>query len=69
MENLTQKSTIEFRAGGGTGRKCLECCVTEFRGKVYQTIVRPAMVHGAETWAVKKAHEKEMEVAEMKMLR
>ena len=29
MENLTQKSTIEFRAGGGTGRKCLEWCETE----------------------------------------
>ena len=29
MDNLTHKSTIEFRAGGGTGRKCLECCVTE----------------------------------------
>ena len=25
----THKSTIEFRAGGGTGRKCQECCVTE----------------------------------------
>ena len=39
------------------------------KGKVYKTIVRPAMVYGAETWAVKKAHEKKMEVAEMKMLR
>ena len=27
------------------------------------------MVYGAETWAVKKAHEKKMEVAEMQMLR
>ena len=31
--------------------------------------VRPAMVYGEETWAVKKAHDKKMEVAEMKMLR
>ena len=41
----------------------------KIRGNVYKTIVRPAMVYGAETWAVKKAHEKKMEVAEMKMLR
>ena len=27
------------------------------------------MVYGADTWAVKKAHEKKVEVAEMKMLR
>ena len=40
----------------------------KIKGKVYKTIVRPAMVYVAETWAVKKAHEK-MEVAEMKMLR
>ena len=39
------------------------------KGKVYKTVLRPAMVYGAETWAVKKAHEKKMEVAEMKMLR
>ena len=28
------------------------------KGKVYKTVVRPAMMYGAETWAVKKAHEK-----------
>ena len=41
----------------------------EINGQVYKTIVRPAMVYRAETWAVKKVHEKKMEVAEMKMLR
>ena len=25
------------------------------KGKVYKTVVRPAMMHGAETWALKKA--------------
>ena len=40
----------------------------KIKGKVYKTIVRPAMVYGAETSALKKAHEKKMEVAEMKML-
>ena len=35
----------------------------KIKGKVYKTIVRPAMVYVAETWAVKKAHEKKTEVA------
>ena len=36
----------------------------KIKGKVYKMIVRPAMVYGAETWAVKM-----MEVADMKILR
>ena len=28
------------------------------KGKVYKTVVRLAMLYGAETWAVKKAQEK-----------
>ena len=39
------------------------------KGKVYKTVVRPAIVYGAETWAVKKAQEKKLDVAEMRMLR
>ena len=37
--------------------------------KVYKTVVRPAMMYGAETWAEKKAQEKKLDVAEMRMLR
>ena len=33
------------------------------KGKVYRTVVRPALVYGAETWALKKAHENILEVA------
>ena len=39
------------------------------KGKVYISLVRPAMVHGLETVAVTKKQVKEMEVAEIKMLR
>ena len=39
------------------------------KGKVYKTVVRPAMMYGAETWAVKKTQQKKLDVAEMRMLR
>ena len=41
----------------------------ESQGEVYKTAVRPAMMYGAETWAVKKAQEKKLDVEEMMMLR
>ena len=40
----------------------------EDRRKVYRTVVRPALVYGAEIWALKKEQEKKLEVAEMRML-
>ena len=39
------------------------------KGKVYSSVVRPAMVYGIETVAVTKKQVEEMEVTEMKMLR
>ena len=42
---------------------------TRVKGKVYSSVVRPAIVYGLETVAVTKKQVEEMEVAEMKMLR
>ena len=39
------------------------------KGKLYSSMIRPAMVYGLETVAVTKKQVEEMEVAEMKMLR
>ena len=39
------------------------------KGKVYSSVVRPAMVYGIETEAVTKKQMEEMEVAEIEMLR
>ena len=39
------------------------------KGKVYSSLVRPAMVYGLETVAVTKKQVEEMEVAEIKILR
>ena len=38
-------------------------------GKVYKTVVISPMMYGAETWAVKKAQDNKLDVAEMSMLR
>ena len=39
------------------------------QGEVYKTVVRLAMMYGAETWAVKKTQQKKLDMAEMRMLR
>ena len=39
------------------------------KGKLYKSVVRPAMLYSAETWPITKAQERKMEVAEMRMLR
>ena len=39
------------------------------KGKVYSSVIRPAMVYGLEMMAVTKKQVEEMEVTEMKMLR
>ena len=41
----------------------------KIKGKVYRTVVRPALMYGAETWALKKVQENKLDVAEMRMLR
>ena len=35
----------------------------------YETVVRPEMMYWVETWTVKKAQDKKLDVAEMRMLR
>ena len=49
-----QKSPTE----GRTGREYLEWCDRNITVKVYRTVVRPALMYRAETWALKKAQEK-----------
>ena len=39
------------------------------KGKVYRTMIRPVMMYGSETWAIKKDQERKLDVAEMKMVR
>ena len=51
-------------------KQCVERSIpTRVKGKVYSSVVRPAMVYGLETVEVTKKQVEEMEVAKMKMLR
>ena len=52
-----------------SGIMCDRRLPARVKGKVHNSVVRPAMVYGLETVAVTKKQVKEMQVAEMKMLR
>ena len=52
-----------------SGVLCDKRMPVKLRGKVYRTVVRPAMLYGAETWATTKRQESRIEVNEMRMLR
>ena len=41
-----------------SGLLCDRRMNVKIKGKVYRTVVRPALMHGAETWALKTAQEK-----------
>ncbi|KAK3570329.1 hypothetical protein QTP86_017160 [Hemibagrus guttatus] len=60
------KKVEEFKYLGSTVQSNGECGK---EGKVYRTVVRPAMLYGLETVSLKKTQESELEVAELKMLR
>ena len=52
-----------------TGVLCDRKISARVKGKVFKSVVRPAMLYGAETWPIKRAQESKLEVAEMRMLR
>ncbi|XP_076910882.1 uncharacterized protein LOC143568676 [Bidens hawaiensis] len=51
-----------------TGVLCDRRFQTKLKGKFYRVEIRPAMLYGADYWAIKKAQEQKMEVAKMRML-
>ncbi|KAK3574478.1 hypothetical protein QTP86_008076 [Hemibagrus guttatus] len=50
------------------GVLCERKISARIKGKVYRTVVRPAMLYGLETVSLRKRQESELEVAELKML-
>ena len=70
------ETEIVKRVGAGwrnwkkcSGVLCDRRMPVKLKGKVYRTVVRPAMLYGAETWATTKRQESRIEVNEMRMLR
>ena len=73
-EEITHHSIIAYNQDGNNGKRvsgvlCDRRIINlRVQKKVYKAVVRPTMMYGAETWAVKKAQEKKLDVAEMRML-
>jgi hypothetical protein len=68
---------IQARLQQGTGNTwrnvsgiiCDKRMPIRLKAQVYKTMVRPVILYGAETWAIKEEHVKKLEVAEMRCLR
>ena len=76
QESGSSKREVKKRVQAGwngwrrvSGVTCDRRLPARVKGKAYSLVVRLAMVHELETVAVTKKQVKEMEVAEMKMLR
>ena len=72
--NLDKEVTHRIQSGWNNWRKvtgvaCDRRVPIRLKGKVYKTVVRPALTYGLETAPIKKNEEKKLDVAEMKMLR
>ena len=62
-------STGWIKWRGLTSVLCDRRMPKKMKGKIYKTVIRPAMLYGSECWPVKKDDERALEVTEMKMLR
>ena len=52
-----------------SGVLCDRRMPVKLKGEVYKTVVTPALLYGAETWATTRGQEARLEVNEMRMLR
>lgn len=72
--NLDVEINHRIKSGWNNWKKvsgvlCDKKISARVKGKVHKTVVRPAMIYGAEAWPIKKSQERKLDVAEMKMLR
>ena len=72
--NTEQDIRAKVQAGWSNWRKvsgvlCDKRVPNKLKGKVHQTVVRPAMLYGAELWAPRKSDMDYLKVSEMRMMR
>ena len=66
---ITQRVSAAWRNWKRCSWLCDRRMPVKLKGKVYKTVVRPAMLYGAETCATTRGQEARLEVNEMRMLR
>ena len=52
-----------------SGVVCDKIIPRRLKMKIYKTVVRPVMIYGAETWALRRKEEAKLERTEMRMVR
>ena len=74
VEETGGMTTEISRSVSAARRNWKRCCgvlcdrrmPVELKGKVYKTVIRPALLYGAETWATTRGQEARLEVNEMR---
>ena len=69
-ENITARIAAAWKKWRElSGVLCDRRMPVAVKGKVYRTVVRPVLIYGSETWALKRREEERLERTEMRMLR
>ena len=74
MGNMEREIGNRIQAGWASWRKCsgVMCdkrMTMRLKKRIHTTVIRPALIYGAETWATTKREEERLNVAELRMLR
>ena len=71
---IEREITNRIQAGWANWKKCSGVLCDrkmpmKLKSKIHKTMVRPAMIYGAETWSTTRREEQRLDVNEMRMLR
>ena len=74
LDRIKRNNDIKYHGAWRNWKRCSGVLCdrrmpVKLKGKVYNTVVRPALFYGAETWATTRGQETRLAVNEMRMLR